>query len=145
MRNLKYLFTAAAIGSLLALSQTSSASPLAAGLAASGSQTTTIADDLVQKVHGWHCGRKWSKRLGRHRHRRACYDYDDDYYSYGYGYPGYGYGYPGYGLGFAPFFSFGFFDFDDDHHFRGHHRRHHFRGHHRRHHGKWWKRRHRHW
>jgi hypothetical protein len=121
MRNLRLVLAAAAIGSLMALSQTSSANPLAGGLGSLGNSTPAIADDLVQKVHGWHCRKRKGWYHGHrvwHRHRRACYDtsyyYDDDYYddySYGYGYP-YGYG--------APFFSF-YFD-DDDHRGRRHHR-----------------------
>jgi hypothetical protein len=117
MRNLKYLLAAAAVGSLLALPQTSSASPLATGLGTANTGTPAIADEFVQKVHGWHCSRKWSKRLGKHRHRRACYErrryydndyYDDDYYDYSY-YRPYRrhYGYGGYGIPF-PFFGFQF-------------------------------------
>ena len=131
MRSLKYLLAAAAIGGIMALPQTSSASPLASGLGIANSGTPAIADGLVQKVHGWHCSRKWSKRLGKHRHRKACYQrrryYDDDYYyndySYGYGYPSYGYAVP------FPFF-FGFNFDDDDHHGRRHYR-HYKRGGHR--------------
>ena len=114
MRKLTYLFAAAAISGLALSAGPGSASPLASGLGTANSGTPAIADGLVQKVHGWHCSRKWSKRLGKHSHRRACYQrrryYDDDYYyndySYGYGYPSYGYAVP------FPFF-FGF-NFDDD-------------------------------
>lgn len=65
-----------------------------------------LNEGIVQKVHGWHCSRRygwWKGRKWRHRHLRACDDYDDDYYPYTYG----GY-YPG------PFISFGYSDFDDD-------------------------------
>ena len=115
MRNLKYLLAAAAVSSLMALPQTSSASPLATGLGTANASTPAIADGLVQQVHGWHCSRKWSKRLGKHRHRRACYErrryYDDDYYDDDYYYHRsyyrpyrrhYGYGIP------FPFFGFHF-------------------------------------
>jgi hypothetical protein len=115
MRNLNYLFAAAAIGSLLILPQTSSASPLGAGLAKSGSVSPAITDGLVQKVHGWHCGKRKGWYHGKrywHRHRRAChraYYYDDDYYDDDYYYrpyyrPRYHYGY---GFPF-PFFGFHF-------------------------------------
>jgi X-X-X-Leu-X-X-Gly heptad repeat protein len=107
MRNLKYLFAAAAIGSLMVLPQASSANPLAtSGLGSLGSGTPAIADGLVQRVHGWHCRKRWSKRRGWHRHRRACYDdysyYDDDYY-----YPHH-YGYHAYPFFPAPFIGFHF-------------------------------------
>lgn len=131
MRKLPYLCAAAALSGLALFSAPGSATPVASGLATGGTAVPTLTQDLVQKVHGWHCRKRWSKRAGWHRHRRACYDdygyYDDyDYYDYGY---------PGYGLGFAPFFGFQFFD-DDDHHFRGHR----FRGHKhfkRKHHKNW--------
>jgi hypothetical protein len=120
MRNPKYLLAAAAMGGLLALPQTSSASPLGVGLAASGSTIPMITDGLVQKVHGWHCRKRKGWYHGHrvwHRHRRACYDYDyDDYDYYDYSY------YPYYAYPF-PFFSFHFDDDDDDFHGR-----HHFRG-----------------
>jgi hypothetical protein len=88
MRNLKYLLTAAALGGLVALPQPSSASPLSGGLASAGSATSEITDGLVQKVHGYHCGKRkgWYSGYRRwHSHWRACkrryYD-DDDYSSY---------------------------------------------------------------
>jgi hypothetical protein len=109
MRKLPYLFAAAAVSGLALLASPGSANPLASGLT-TGSATLPILDEgLVQKVHGWHCRKRWTRRRGWHRHRRACYD--DDYY----------YGYPGYGFG-VPFFSFSFFD-DDDHRHRRHHKR----------------------
>jgi X-X-X-Leu-X-X-Gly heptad repeat protein len=110
MRNLKYIVAAAAIGSLMALPQTSSANPLASGLGSMSTNTPALADGLVQKVHGWHCRKRKGWFKGHrvwHRHRKACYDdyshYDDDYHyrPYHYGYHAYPY-YP------APFFSFSF-------------------------------------
>src|SRR5688500_12114196 len=103
----KLLFAAAAVSGLALAASTSFAGPLASGLTTANSSMPQMDDGLVQTIHGWHCGRKWSKRLGKHRHRRACDDYDDydyDDYSYGYGYPSHGYGYPGYGYGALPFF-----------------------------------------
>jgi hypothetical protein len=147
MRKLTYLFAIAAIGGLASLSSPSQAGPLAAGLAGAQAPVPAMSDDLVQKVHKWHCRKRlgWYRGHKRwHRHRRACYDdydhyggydggYDDDYYD---GYGGYYGGYPYVGL---PFFGFGFFDDDDDHHFsRRHHRRH-------RHHRKWRKWHKKHW
>jgi hypothetical protein len=106
MKKLSYLAAAAAIGGFVLAATPASASPLASGLTTGSAAVPQLDEGLVQKVHGWHCSRKWSKRLGKHRHRRACYD--DDYGHYGY--PG------AYGFG-APFFSFSIFD-DDDHHGR---------------------------
>lgn len=106
MRKLPYLFAAAALSGLALAATPSSATPLSSGLS-TGSGLPQLDEGLVQKVHSWHCRKRWSKRRGWHRHRRACYD--NDHY--------------GYGLGVAPFFSFQFFD-DDDHHGRRHHRRH---------------------
>jgi len=115
---MKKLLLAAAAISGLAFATPSSATPLASGAAIGNNTIPTANEGLVQKVHGWHCRRKYTNRRGWHRHRRACNDYDD----YGfYGYPGYAYG-----LG-APFITFGFSDFDGG-------RRHHHRW--RRHGGK---------
>jgi hypothetical protein len=117
MKKASYLIGAFAIGAAALATSPSSANPLAGGLAIATSPSS--AEAFVQKVHGNHCKRKFSNRRGWHRHRRACYGYnnyyyDDDYYDdyyndyayYGYPYRRYPYGYPGYGLGF-PFFSFG--------------------------------------
>jgi hypothetical protein len=84
MRHLKYVFAAAALGSLIALPQVGFAGPLPGGLLA-GSSTPVVADDLVQKVHGWHCGKRKGWYHGHrvwHRHYRACHRsyYDDSYY-----------------------------------------------------------------
>jgi hypothetical protein len=128
LRKASYLLAAAAISGLALAATPSSASPLASGLATTNTALPVLNEGLVQKVHGWHCKRKFSNRRGWHRHRKACrnYDYyddyyDDDYYDYGY-YPRYRrhYGYPGYGFG-VPFFSFGFGGFG------GHHGHHHWK------------------
>jgi hypothetical protein len=129
MRKLTHLFAAAAIAGLASMTSASSASPIGAGLSDLNAVPSVASDDLVQKVHRWHCRKRYGWYRGHkywHRHRRACYD-DDYYYDDHYG------AYPFYGV---PFFSFQFFD-DDDHHFRRHR---HFRRHkHRRHHRKKWK------
>jgi hypothetical protein len=118
MRNLKYMVAAAALGSIVALPQASSAGPLPGGLLA-GSSTPALDDGLVQKVHGYHCRKRKGWYHGHrvwHRHYRAChrsyYD-DDDYYDNGY-YAPYAYSYPYYT---APFFAFSFGN-------RRHHRHH---------------------
>jgi hypothetical protein len=116
MRNLKYVLAATAIGGMLgAASQPSFAAPL---ISAEMKAIPYQAEPLVQKIHGWHCRKRYGWRHGHkywHRHRRACYDddydyhddYDNDYYSYSpYYYP-------------YPYFSF---YFDDDHHHRHHHK-----------------------
>ena len=88
MQTLKYLFAAAALGSLVALPQSSSASPLGVGLTSAGPATSEVTDGLVQKVHGYHCGKRrgWYRGDRRwHRHRKACkrrYNDDDDYSYY---------------------------------------------------------------
>ena len=119
MRKLSYLFAIAAIGGLVSLAPASSAGPIAGKMAGANNSVPMAGDGLVQNVHGWHCRRRYSKRLGWHRHKRACYEedfdyYDDDYYSY----QPYYYG--------APFLSFSFGDFDRRHHRRRHHRKHHW-------------------
>ena len=118
MRPLKCVFAAAAIGGLMTFAQTGSATPLANALGTAGAAMPVIADDLVQKVHGWHCYKRKGWYHGHrvwHRHRRACYKryydddyYDDDYYDYGY-YRPYRrhYAYPYY-YGGGPFIGFSF-------------------------------------
>jgi hypothetical protein len=93
MRSIPYFLAAAAIGGL-ALATPSLASPLANGLSGASTVPAELNEGLVQNVHRWHCKRRYSNRLGWHRHRRAC---------------GYSY-YPYY----APSFSFGLFIDDDD-------------------------------
>jgi hypothetical protein len=121
MRNLKYLFAAAAIGSLMALPQASTASPLASGLTG-GNTFPELSEGLVQKVHGWHCGKKKGWYHGKrywHSHRKACrrsyyHDddyYDDDYYDYSYYRPYRYHAYPYYP---GPFIGFSFGFGDDD-------------------------------
>jgi hypothetical protein len=94
----------------------SSANPLGSILGKSA--LPAVNEGLVHNVNGWHCRKRYSKRLGWHRHRRACYD--DDYSTR--------YRNHGYGLGVMPFFSFQFSDDDNDRHHRTHRyykRRHH--------------------
>jgi len=138
MRKLTYLFAVAALGGLASLSSPGQASPLSAGLAGAQATEPALSDELVQKVHRWHCRKRYGWYHGHkrwHRHRRACYDNDyGSYYDGGY-YGGYYGGYPYVGL---PFFYFNFYD--DDDHFR-HHR---FRRHHHRHH-RWRKWHKKHW
>src|SRR6185503_3143567 len=108
LRKASYLLAAAAISGLALAATPSSASPLASGLANGNTALPALSEGLVQKVHGWHCGKRKGWYHGHrvwHRHRRACYDndyYDDDYDNYDYGYypryrRSYGYGYPAYG------------------------------------------------
>jgi hypothetical protein len=107
MRKLPCLLAAAAISGLAFVTPIS-ASPLASGLAPSNTAVPSVDDGLIQKVHGFHCRRKFSNRRGWHRHRRACYDYGF-YEPYPYHY----------GLG-VPFFGLSIID--DDFRFRRHHR-----------------------
>jgi hypothetical protein len=72
------LFAAAVIGGLALSAGPGSASPLAGGLATGPSTVPQITDGLVQKVHGWHCRKRYGWYRGHkwwHRHRRACDDY----------------------------------------------------------------------
>jgi hypothetical protein len=127
MKKLNCFLAVAAMSGLAFAATPASASPLTSGINLGNSAVPQMDEGMVQKVHGWHCRRKWSKRLGKHRHRRACNDYDN-YSSYDDGYYG---GYP-YGFG-APFFAFSFDD--DDHHGRRHHHR--FKRRHGGHKGNW--------
>ena len=111
MRKLPYLAAAAAISSLVLAANPASANPLASGLTDRSLSTVKLDDGLVQKVHRWHCRKRFGWFRGHkrwHRHWRACDDYD----------------YHPYGLGVVPFFSFQFFDDDDDHRHRRKFRRH---------------------
>jgi hypothetical protein len=115
MRKLPLLAAAAAISGLAFAAGPSAASPLTGGL--TNGNLPVLNEGLVQKVHGWHCRRRYGWYHGHkvwHRHRRACYD---DYDDYDYGYHPYSYGYP-YAYG-GPFIGFSFGDFGH------HHRRHH--------------------
>jgi hypothetical protein len=80
MRKLKYLLAAAALGSLVALPQSSTASPLASGLTSAGPATSEITDGLIQKVHGYHCTKRKGWYRGKtwwHSHKGACNDDKD--------------------------------------------------------------------
>jgi hypothetical protein len=86
MRNLRCFTAAAAMGGMLVFPQVGWASPLTTNLHSGSSPPPLIVNDLVQKVHSWHCAKRkgWYKgdRVW-HRHRRACYEsqrYDDDFY-----------------------------------------------------------------
>jgi hypothetical protein len=81
MRTLKYLLAAAGLGSLVALPQSSTASPLAGGLTSTGSATSEITYSLLQKVHGYHCVKRKGWYRGNtwwHSHPGAC-DNDKNY------------------------------------------------------------------
>jgi hypothetical protein len=121
MRKLPLLMAAAAIGALGFTAGPSMASPLAGGL--TNGTLPELNEGPVQKVHGWHCRKRYGWYRGhkyRHRHRRACDDYND-YDDYSYGYSPYGYGYPyAYGFG-GPFIGFSFGDGGHRRHFRRHH------------------------
>ena len=87
MRNLKYIRAAAAMGGLITLPQTGSASPLATGVASGTLIQPELTEGLVQKVHGWHCRKRYGwyhHHKYWHRHYRACRryhrSYNDDYY-----------------------------------------------------------------
>jgi hypothetical protein len=104
MRTLPYAIAVAAISGLALGAGPAAASPLATGLGSGNAAIPEVGEGLVQKVHGWHCRRKFGWYRGDkywHRHRRAC-DYSYDPY--------------------GPSVSFGFFvgDFDHDgRHFKG--------------------------
>jgi hypothetical protein len=81
MRKLEYLLAAAALGSFVALPQSSTASPLAGGLTSARSATSGITDSLIKKVHGYHCENRKGRYGGEtswHSHPEACND-DEDY------------------------------------------------------------------
>jgi hypothetical protein len=121
MRKLSCLVAAAAISGLMLAAGPASASPLAGSLTSGAATVPSFSDDgLVQKVHRWHCRKRYGWFRGHkrwHRHRKACYDYDNSYYDPYYYDPHPYYYRRHYGLGF-PFIGFHF-------------------GHRRHHHG-WW-------
>jgi len=105
---LPFLLIAAAVSGFALSSGTTSASPVTSGLADGNTARPELSDGLVQKVHGWHCRKRYGWYHGHkywHRHRRACDDYG--YYPYSYG---------------TPFvFGFSFGDFDRHHRHHHHH------------------------
>jgi hypothetical protein len=116
MRKAPYLLAAATLSGLALMATSSSASPLASGLASGDATLPALNEGLVQDVQAWFCQGKrsdWDPEQyrfcgGGYRY----YDYYDDYGpGYGYASPGYGYGYPygyqGYGVGIVPFIGFG--------------------------------------
>jgi hypothetical protein len=68
MRILTSLF--AGIIVLISGASTGSTAPLPIGSAIGYAAPSAI--DWLHKVHGRHCKRQWSKRLGWHRHQQAC-------------------------------------------------------------------------
>jgi hypothetical protein len=106
MHKLVYAFAIVAVSGLTSFAASSSATPITGGLALNGAVPIMDSDGLVQKVHGWHCRKRYGWYHGHkywHRHRRACDDYD---YRYS----------PGYA---TPFFGF-YFDNDGRRHRRKH-------------------------
>lgn len=92
MHNVRCLFAITAAIGIIVLPHTSWANPLA-GSAVAIDPMPLVSDNLLQKVHGWHCSRKKGWYKGDkvwHRHRRACHEsqyddddfYDEDYYVY---------------------------------------------------------------
>ena len=107
MRKIPYLLAAAAISGFALSATPGIASPLAGGLTSGNVTVPEASEGLVQKVHRYHCRKRYSHRRGWHRHRRACqYSYRYRPYRYGFG---------------MPFVAF---------HFGFPHRRHHWRRHH---------------
>jgi hypothetical protein len=97
MRKLPYLIATAALSGLALSAAPASASPITSGLA-NGNVPAVSEDGLVQKVHRWHCRKRYGWFRGHkrwHRHWRACDDY-----SLRYG---------------VPTFGFSIFIDDDDH------------------------------
>jgi hypothetical protein len=77
MRKLPYVLAAAALSSLALSASPTSASPLASGL--TNATVSEVHEDRVQKVHGWHCRKRYGSYRGHkwwHQHWRACQDYD---------------------------------------------------------------------
>jgi hypothetical protein len=77
MQRPPYLLAAAVLSSLALSAGPSSASPLASGLA--NAIISEVHQDRVQKVHGWHCRKRFGWYRGHkwwHQHWRACQDYD---------------------------------------------------------------------
>jgi hypothetical protein len=102
MRKIPYLLAAAAISGFALSATPGIASPLAGGLTSGNVTVPEASEGLVQKVHGWHCRKRWSRYRGWHRHRRACYrDYSYRYRPYRHGF-GFGVPFVGFSFGFGP-------------------------------------------
>jgi hypothetical protein len=72
MRKAPFMLAAVAVIGIAFAATPGSASPLASKAAVSHTALPAFNEGLVQKVHGWHCKKQWSKRLGWHRDKRAC-------------------------------------------------------------------------
>ena len=91
MRKITYLFAAAAIGGLALTASPGVASPLAGGLSAGSAAVPELNEGLVQKVHRYHCRKRYGWFRGEkrwHRHRRACHYGHRYYHPYPYAYGG---------------------------------------------------------
>jgi hypothetical protein len=98
MRKIPYLIAAAAISGFALSATPGIASPLAGGLTGGNVTVPEASEGLIQKVHGYHCRKRYSHRRGWHRHRRAChYSYRYRPYRYGFGAP-----FVAFSFGFGP-------------------------------------------
>jgi hypothetical protein len=70
MRQSSTMLAAAIMSGFVLMAASGEASPLA-GISAAA-HVPQVGQGFVEKVHGWHCKRQLSKRLGWHRHRGAC-------------------------------------------------------------------------
>jgi hypothetical protein len=95
MRKSPFLLTLAS-SSLALMAISSSAGPLASGLASDSATLPALNKGLIQKVQAsWPCGQKRKDMTAEDR--RFCYYYHHRYY---YGYPVYEYGHPAYGYSY---------------------------------------------
>jgi hypothetical protein len=78
MRKLINAIAITAVSGLTSFAASGSAAPIS-GWVSGGAVPTLDSDGLVQKVHGWHCRKRYGWYRGReyrHRHWQAC----DGYY-----------------------------------------------------------------
>src|SRR5262249_47032782 len=101
--------------SLAFMAISSSANPLASGLAPDSATLPKLNNSLVQKVQAWPCREKRKDMTAEER--RFCLGYYHHYYygypvyeypAYGYGYPVYDYGYPAYGYPVYAYPAYGY-------------------------------------
>jgi hypothetical protein len=108
MRKPKFLLALAPCClALMAIS--SSASPLASGLASKNATLPALNNGLLQKVQSWPCREKRKDMSADER--RFCYRYYHRYYYYDYPVyesPAYGYGYPVYVRPAYPVYEYGY-------------------------------------
>jgi hypothetical protein len=90
MRKIGLSVAVASVAAIFAVSAADAdANPLVGALSSNAVHDASL-EGLVLNVHGWHCGKRFSRSRGWHRHRRACFRRYYYYPYYFYDYPVYG-------------------------------------------------------